>query len=238
MTVIRIAVLALLGGHVASGQNLVVNGSFELPDISPLGLNFFPSLPGWALVSGSVIEVCHGCFYSVTSAHGFQHLELDGEDSTAIAQDVPTIPGRRYRVSFWFSPRRNIVDNRLIATWDGATFADITATGVGLTDASWVKHSYLLTSSSEQSTRITFADASVSDSLGTLLDDVTIEQYCAGDTDGDGFVGFADLNNILAVYNAVSGDVLYIPALDLDADGLIGFSDLNLVLSEFNQDCD
>lgn len=75
--------------------NLVVNGSFEEPVISgPWQLIADDSLvPGWEIVSGSVLEIQREIF---ASADGNQHIELDGEgdDSrTAIKQTITTVPG-------------------------------------------------------------------------------------------------------------------------------------------------
>ncbi len=60
---------------------------------------------------------------------------------------------------------------------------------------------------------------------------------CAGDVDGDGFVGFADLNAVLSAFNTVSGDAGYNAAADLDGDLDVDFGDLNIVLSAFNTGC-
>ncbi len=56
---------------------------------------------------------------------------------------------------------------------------------------------------------------------------------CPADVDGDGFMGFADLNIILSAFNQIG------PCLegDLNGDGQVGFSDLNLVVSFFNSNC-
>ncbi len=57
--------------------------------------------------------------------------------------------------------------------------------------------------------------------------------YCPGDTNGDRIVDFADLNNVLSVYNQ-SGQGL--PG-DVNGDGVVNFEDLNLVLGNFNLTC-
>ena len=58
-----------------------------------------------------------------------------------------------------------------------------------------------------------------------------------GDVDGNGQVNFADLNVVVASFNTMVGDTLYIPAADLNLDGRVDFQDLNEVLSSFNQGC-
>ncbi len=60
---------------------------------------------------------------------------------------------------------------------------------------------------------------------------------CVGDIDGDGMIGFADLNAILSAFNTAPGDAGYNAAADLDDDDFVGFGDLNIVLGSFNTAC-
>lgn len=60
---------------------------------------------------------------------------------------------------------------------------------------------------------------------------------CPGDADGDGFVGFSDLNIVLGAFNTAIGEPGYTAAADFDGDGDVDFGDLNVVLSAFNSDC-
>ncbi len=55
----------------------------------------------------------------------------------------------------------------------------------------------------------------------------------AGDLDGDGFVGIADLNIVLGAWNqnVTTGDLL---AGDASGDGFVGIEDLNLILGNWN----
>ncbi|MBL0921612.1 MAG: choice-of-anchor B family protein [Phycisphaerales bacterium] len=52
-----------------------------------------------------------------------------------------------------------------------------------------------------------------------------------GDTNGDGVVDFADLNNVLSTFNQTGSGLIG----DVDGDGDVDFGDLNLVLGSFNQ---
>ncbi len=56
---------------------------------------------------------------------------------------------------------------------------------------------------------------------------------CAGDTNGDNVVNFADLNNVLSGFGQ-SG--VGLPG-DVNGDGVVNFTDLNIVLSNFGQSC-
>ncbi|MEA5486613.1 hypothetical protein VB775_07270 [Pseudanabaena sp. CCNP1317] len=58
---------------------------------------------------------------------------------------------------------------------------------------------------------------------------------CPGDTNGDGVVNFADLNNVLSTFGQ-SGAPGFTGA-DLNDDGVVNFADLNIVLSNFGVDC-
>lgn len=66
---------------------------------------------------------------------------------------------------------------------------------------------------------------------------LTVVDVCLGDVDGDGFIGFADLNQALGAFNTADGDPAYDGASDLDIDGDVDFADLNLLLSGFNTSC-
>lgn len=57
---------------------------------------------------------------------------------------------------------------------------------------------------------------------------------CPADVNGDGFIGFADLNAIVSVFNT---DCPGVCAEDVNGDHFIGFADLNIVVSAFNTDC-
>lgn len=56
---------------------------------------------------------------------------------------------------------------------------------------------------------------------------------CPGDADGDGEIGFTDLNLVLSQFNTTGSGL----SGDLDLDGDVDFADLNLVISAFNTVC-
>lgn len=57
---------------------------------------------------------------------------------------------------------------------------------------------------------------------------------CPADVDGDGFIGFSDLNVVISQFNT-SGPNLQ---GDVNGDGEVNFADLNAVISLFNTDCE
>lgn len=80
---------------------------------------------------------------------------------------------------------------------------------------------------------ISFVNYTASHSIYML----TVVDVCLGDVDGDGFIGFADLNQALGAFNTTNGQPAYDGAADLDIDGDVDFADLNLLLSGFNTPC-
>ena len=67
--------------------------------------------------------------------------------------------------------------------------------------------------------------------VGMYIGYFQTETPCVGDLDGDGTVGFADLNAFVAAFQ--SGD----PLGDLDDDGTVGFADLNTFVAAFQAGC-
>jgi hypothetical protein len=57
--------------------------------------------------------------------------------------------------------------------------------------------------------------------------------HCPGDTNGDRVIDFADVNNVLSVYNQVGQGL---PG-DVNGDGVVNFDDLNIVVGNFNLSC-
>ena len=169
----------------ADVQNLVINGSFEDATLAPgTDWNIYTSLTGWSLARGPSVEVQRGV-QSWLAANGRQYIELDsdidgpegtitGDDaSSAIYQDIPTLPGQQYEVQFAFSPRPGVADNALEIKWNGIVLDTLRADGMTLTDTSWKTYTYVVPAVLAQ-TRIEFGDRGASDSLGTFVDDVAV----------------------------------------------------------------
>lgn len=69
---------------------------------------------------------------------------------------------------------------------------------------------------------------------GTIRGSVTVPVPCAGDADGDGFVGLADVAAIIQNWGNTGAP--RIPG-DLDEDGLVGLSDIAQVISNWDMPC-
>lgn len=156
----------------AAASELVVNGGFEQSALPLDSWEVFLSLPGWTLAYGSGIELQNA---NAGAAHGGTHkVELDSHSSSAMYQDIATIPGLSYTVSFWVSPRPGVEaeDNVLSASWDGALL-DTIYSGEGGAETVWTQYAYTVTATSSL-TRLQFADVGFSNSLGSYLDDVSV----------------------------------------------------------------
>jgi hypothetical protein len=159
-------------------SNLVVNGGFESPALGYGSWNVFASVNGWTTQSGCGLEIQN--HVAGSPLEGAQHLELDSNCPTTIFQNFNTIAGRAYLLSFGFSPRPGVGDNRIRALWDGQQVADVNANGAGLPDTQW-RYSTVRVTANSNNTRLTFADTSWPDSLGGYIDEVSVTDACATD---------------------------------------------------------
>jgi hypothetical protein len=165
----------VLEDRLAPAGNLITNGGFESPALPFARYQLFSSIPGWSLASGPAIEVQN--HVAGAPAEGQQHVELDSSASSAIYQDVATVPGETYRLTFAFAarPGTDTTENHLQVTWGGTVIADLTADGTGQADTSWKYYSYdVINDTAAPTTRLQFADLGRSDSLGTYLDGVSL----------------------------------------------------------------
>jgi hypothetical protein len=184
-----------------SDVNLIQNGSFESPSLaeSLYGWDVVPAgTPGliWSvswltaddMAPNPALLELQNSLLALNAFAGNQYAELDsnwtfapgtpylGEDARVrIAQTVTTIPGATYRLSYAFSalPRTASSNNHLEVLIDGLVVSNHTKDGTGETNTNWSVFGDVFVAGSE-STTIAFQDAGVSDSFGTLLDDVRL----------------------------------------------------------------
>lgn len=163
----------------AAAFDLVSNGSFEDPSLPTPSYNIYDSIPGWQLLPGSQsgLEVQNNVAGSPYS--GQQFVELDGNAVSGIYQDLATVVGQVYKLTFAFSARPGVADNKLNVTWGGVPVAALLANGAGLADTQWQTFSYDLIATSS-TTRLSFDNfGEQSDSLGSYLDAVSVEESAA-----------------------------------------------------------
>jgi hypothetical protein len=93
-----------------AAPNLIVNGSFETPNVPTGSFGVFPAIPGWshqprAGTTSSGIEIQDHVAGAPAAGAGDQFVELDSNGPSRIFQDVATSPGSTYRLTFLYSAR-------------------------------------------------------------------------------------------------------------------------------------
>lgn len=184
--------------------NLIVNGGFEAPTVAGVPWDVFsPSKSniGWSSYWVSQITTYQGLtrpsealieidrtYPGITPAQGLQSAELDSawlsplgpsQDgvpaSTGIYQDIPTIAGRVYTVSYYFAarPGRPYSDNVLGVYANGSAIATHAASSNDPSQTVWSRYTTTFTANSSL-TRVEFRDLGVPNGYGTLLDGVSL----------------------------------------------------------------
>lgn len=217
-----------------SEVNLLLNGSFETPEVTDEeNWDVFPSpVDNWIVEwlnptpeegkpEVGYLELQVAGYYA--SADGDQFAELDSnwqgpggtitsphDASVRIYQDIATIPGATYSLSFAFSarPGYDANDNVVEASWNGAAIDTVDADGTALTNTDWTVHTYEVVATGPV-TRVQLSDAGTPNSFGTFLDNTSLR--CTGtpetgptpgdtacsdlaDNDGDGKIDMEDPN--------------------------------------------
>lgn len=150
---------------------LVVNGSFEDPDIPSGSWSVHTSITGWSSTNG--IEIRDNV--AGTASDGDQFVELDVHVNSAMSQTLSTSSGKNYLLSFDYSPRINQPSstNTIEAYWDGNLVASLTGTGSNVNV--WSTNTFNVVASGS-STVLEFRAAGTSDSLGGNVDAVSVTQ--------------------------------------------------------------
>jgi hypothetical protein len=151
-------------GHPDLGWNVSWNGTFDgAPDVAKLELH--RGVNGWA------------------SYEGNQHAELDSDwghasneqASVSINQNISTIPGNTYTISYAFSPRPNTGANQnvLEVLVNGSLVQTQGPTANNTNQTIWTPHTFDFVATGSV-TNIAFRDAGIPDTFGTFLDDVSV----------------------------------------------------------------
>ena len=170
---ILLAALALVPIRSANATTIVVNGSFESPDIPGGSFALFPAgIPGWSVSSGPSIEIQDHVAGSPFA--GDQFVELDSTANSGMLQLLPTSPGG-YVLSFAYSPRPGIAlaSNGIQVYFNSVLLDTLALSGIGNSDTVWAVHSYNVTATGG-STPLEFRAIGTSDSLGGYLDAVQV----------------------------------------------------------------
>jgi hypothetical protein len=151
--------------------NLITNGGFETPDIGTGSFQVLSTIPGWTTSFGSGIEMQD--HVAGSPFDGAQHVELDSFSNSGMLQQISTVAGQTYMLSFAYSPRPGVAsDSNIIEIFfDNVLLDTLTASGIGLPDTSWSIFNYSVTATSGLSL-LEFRAAGMSDTLGGYLDEV------------------------------------------------------------------
>ena len=157
----------------AAGVNLITNGSFEDPDVKAGSWEVYDAVSGWS-TSGAGIEIRDNV--AGTAYIGNQFAELDAHGGTdtnsSIFQNVKTILGQSYLLSFAYSPRINKPEdtNGIEVFWNNKSLASVSAKG-GRTH-NWTVYEYIVTGTG--SDVLQFSAIGADDTLGGSLDAVSV----------------------------------------------------------------
>ena len=181
--------------------NLVKNGSFENPVINN-SWDIFSSIPNWSIdwLAGpnSFEDATRPStpFFEIQKnvdgwlpAEGIQYAELDtdwggpsndslyGEPaSVTIWQNIETVSGVTYKLSFDFSARPSTPssDNMLEVKWNNSSVGStMTASGESISNTNWDTHTFEILADSNN-TELRFTDLGTPNSLGTFIDNVSV----------------------------------------------------------------
>ena len=169
--------------------NLIANGDFEAPDVSTGSYDIIPDsnpLLKWLVAwtspqDGGRLGLEIQDHVAGDPANGAQHAELDGDHPVTISQQIATVPGQEYTVSFNYSPRagRDAADNTIVVKAAGnALGAALAADGTANANTVWAPYTRSFVASGA-TTLIEFADTGTDTSFGGYLDDVRVS--CVAD---------------------------------------------------------
>ena len=154
---------------LAMGPDLIINGSFELPDVSSNSLNNYSSIPGWTASSGFV--QIHDNFGGHTASDGSQYLDIDAEVGIDhVYQDVETENGQTYQLDFAAADRSGHGTNAFQVYWNGNLVADVDPASTA-----WEDFSFEVTGTGGID-RLEFREVgSGDDAFGALIDAVSLQ---------------------------------------------------------------
>lgn len=165
-----LAISTLFASQIATANNLVTNGSFEI-DIINSKWTLLDNITGWQS-EGAQFEIQTSLLGIISAQDGNQYIELDSTSNYSVFQDLTTEAGKTYEVSFFYSPRIAVNDqtNKVDVKWNGTTVLNLNGNKSG-----WQSFTLSLEATSNSS-ELRFSGAGTSDSLGGFIDNVVVTE--------------------------------------------------------------
>ena len=160
------------------GQNLLVNGSFETPDLT--NWQHFSSIPGWTASVGHV-EVLDNAVGVGTASEGHQYMEIDADNASVdrVYQNVQTTAGQSYTLSLDTAARVNtaLATNTVQVYWNG-----VLVDSIDPASTNWESHSFTVLGTGGLD-QLEFREVSGdNDSYGGQIDNVSLVAASGNDT--------------------------------------------------------
>ncbi|MGH9719194.1 MAG: PEP-CTERM sorting domain-containing protein [Bryobacteraceae bacterium] len=175
---LSLALSAIATLSLPARADLIVNGSFEDPDIPQNTFAVFSSIPGWTRYFGPSIEIQDRIVNNklLPAYKGTQHLELDSFANTGIQQAVTIPSDGLYILSLAYSarPGRSASTNTVEVLWDSAVIGAYSLSGIGLNQLDW-QLQFLAINAVAGDHILGLQSAGTSDTLGGLVDAVALE---------------------------------------------------------------
>lgn len=165
--------IMLAASYSVNADNILHNGSFEMPEVPNGSAWWLNGLPGWIVPPGCPVELQNHS--AGTPFDGAQHIHLETFCNSFIVQPVATTEDEVYRLVYHYSPHPGVGNNRIRVRWNGGNLKLLQTSGAGLTDTAWEEHIHLVQATAA-STSIEFRDVSPGGNMATgYIDDVILE---------------------------------------------------------------
>ena len=164
--------MALLAGYASA--NIVVNGSFETPDVNG-NWGQFPNdqVGGWFAEQDSM-EVGAGSVYGVTGYTGSQVLELDSDFNAKISQNVNTsLSSYTLTVDAALRAGTDASTASLDVLWNNIVIGSIAPTSNVLTT-----YTFIVTGTGSID-KLSLLGTETSDRYGAIVDNITLNSAAA-----------------------------------------------------------
>ena len=194
-TVLALGLLTCMIRTPAIAQNIVLNPSFESP-VEPA--NSFSSysagstaITSWTVASGSVDHIGAGFWQA---ADGVQSVDMNGSDAGSLFQDLVTIPGAGYNLTFALAGNPNGAPTikHLQVLWNGLNQGTFTfdITGKSFPNMGYITIPVSGLQATTASTRLQFTSLDAGSSFGPVLDNVSVVRAGALATPEPGSMAF------------------------------------------------